>query len=174
MKKILPVLALFSLAIFSACKSTKYTPDKLPVRQIVWGDGGGFTGIETSCTLLENGQIFKQVGVEGSYSELKPIKSKDAKVLFDKVNSLQLFKLDIDKPGNLYYYLRQVTDHLDSRVTWGAGDYLPPQGLVSVYKELKDLARDREAVLTKKTNSSTAPANKKVEPDKPAEDATKW
>lgn len=174
MKKILPVLALFSLALFTACKSTKYTPDKFPIRQIVWGDGGGFAGIETSYTLLENGQIFKQIGVNGSFSELKSIKPKAAKVLFDKVNSLQLFKLDIDKPGNLYYYLRQVTDHLDSRVTWGAGDYLPPQGLVSVYKELKDLGRDREAILTKKTTTSTAPANKTKEDVKPTDDATKW
>lgn len=174
MKKILPVLALFSLAVFTACKSTKYTPDKFPIRQIVWGDGGGFAGIETSYTLLENGQIFKQVGVNGNYTELKPIKSREAKKLFDKVNSLQLFKLDIDKPGNLYYYLRQVTDHLDSRVTWGAGDYLPPQGLVSVYKELKGIVKNQEAIQSRKTEKSVAPANKNNETDKPTDDSTKW
>lgn len=116
------------LLLFSACKTTKYTPDKLPIRQIVFGDGGGFAGIETSYTLLENGQIFKQVGVEGPMQGLKSIKPKEAKALFDKVNSLQLFKLDMDKPGNMYYYLRQVTDHLDSRVTWGGRRLLAAAG----------------------------------------------
>ena len=174
MKNLLPVLALFSLAVLPACKVTKYTPDKLPIRQIVFGGGGGFAGIETSYTLLENGQIFKQVGMEGSFAELKPIKPKAAKALFDKVNSLQLFKLDIDKPGNMYYFLRQVTDHLDSRVNWGAGDYMPPQSLVSVYKELKDLAKDREAAKSKKSGTAAAPGEQKGKDVKPTDDATKW
>lgn len=174
MKNLLPAFALLALATLPACKTTKYTPDKLPIRQIVFGDGGGFAGIETTYTLLENGQIFKQVGINGSFTELKPIKPKAAKVLFDKVNSLQLFKLDIDKPGNLYYFLRQVTDHLDSRVNWGAGDYMPPQGLVSVYKELKDLVRDREAAKTKKSDSTANPDAKQGTDVKPADDATKW
>lgn len=169
MKKLLPVFASL-LLLLPACKVTKYTPEKLPVRQLVFGDGGGFAGIETSYTLLENGQIFKQVGVEGSFEELKSIKPKAAKALFDKVNSLQLFKLDIDKPGNLYYFLRQVTDNLDSRVTWGAGDYFPPQGLVMVYKELKTIVKDRQSA-----NSKTTKTTKTTDgPKKTEEENTKW
>ncbi len=174
MKNLLPILSLITLVILPACKTTKYTPEKFPVRQIIFGDGGGFAGIETSYTLLENGQIFKQVGVEGSYTELKPIKPKAAKELFDKVNSLQLFKLDIDQPGNMYYFLRQITDHLDSRVNWGAGDYMPPQGLVSVYKELKDLAKNREAAKVKSSANAATTGKNKDKPVKPADDSTKW
>jgi hypothetical protein len=177
MKKILPIAAMLTL-FFAACKTTKYSPDKFPIRQIVFGDGGGFAGIETSYTLLENGQLFKQAGVEGAYTELKAIKGKEAKVLFDKVNSLQLFKLDIDKPGNMYYFLRQVTDHLDSRVTWGAGDYMPPPGLVSVYRELKGIAKAQlEAAEGKpaKGNKAKPDAEKKPQPTpKPKEDNTGW
>jgi hypothetical protein len=171
MKKSLPLLALV-LLLFAACKVTRYAPDKLPVRQVVFGDGGGFAGIQTNYTLLENGQLFKQVGVEGPMTELKAIKPKQAKALFDKVNSLQLFKLDIEKPGNMYYYLRQITDHLDSRVTWGAGDYMPPEALVAVYKELKALTKDRETVTSKKSNSANP--NDKQDDTKPADDTTKW
>jgi hypothetical protein len=174
MKNLLPIIALITLVILPACKTTKYTPEKFPVRQIIFGDGGGFAGIETSYTLLENGQIFKQVGVEGSYTELKPIKPKAAKELFDKVNSLQLFKLDIDQPGNMYYFLRQITDHLDSRVNWGAGDYMPPPGLVSVYKELKDLAKNRETAKVKSSANAASNGEKKDKPVKPADDSTKW
>jgi hypothetical protein len=183
MKNSLHILAMM-LMLFTACKVTKHTPDKLPIRQLVFGDGGGFVGIETSFTLLENGQLFKQVGVEGAMEELKPIKPKAAKALFDKVNGLQLFKLDIDKPGNMYYFLRQVTDHLDSRVTWGAGDYLPPQGLVSTYKELKALTKEQQDATASKTGKSsklfgkkdkTKPAQKNAEPaPKPKEDSTGW
>ncbi|MBK9014592.1 MAG: hypothetical protein IPM82_11220 [Saprospiraceae bacterium] len=112
--------------------------------------------------------------MEGTFEELKSIKSKEAKLLFDKVNSLQLFKLDIEKPGNMYYFLRQVTDNLDSRVTWGAGDYMPPQGLVSVYKELKALTKDREAAKTKKSDKANAQKGKTDEEVKPTDNTTKW
>lgn len=171
MKKFLPVLAMM-LLFSQACKVAKYTPEKLPARQVVFGDGGGFVGIETSYTLLENGQLFKQVGVEGAFEELKSIKPKQAKAFFEKVNSLQLFKLDIEKPGNMYYFLRHVTDNLDSRVTWGAGDYLPPQALVSVYKELKALTKDRKAADNKPKTDTTPTGKKDIVP--PKEDKSGW
>ncbi len=171
MKKIIPILAMLTL-LFAACKTTKYTPEKFPIRQIAFGDGGGFAGIETSYTLLENGQIFKQVGVEGTYVELKAIKGKQAKEMFDKVNSLQLFKLDIDKPGNMYYFMRQVTDHLDSRVTWGAGDYMPPQSLVSVYRELKGIAKAQQEAAEAKPTKQKAKADKDKKSDAKKDDTT--
>ena len=87
------------------------------------------------------GQTLAVWGVpEGAYQELKSIKPKEAKVFFDKVASLQLYKMDIEKPGNLYYFMREVNESIDSRVTWGAGDYLPPKALVSTYRDLKDLS----------------------------------
>lgn len=158
--------------LLTACKTTRYTPEKFPVRQIVFGDGGGFAGIETSYTLLENGQIFKQVGVEGAYTELKAIKAKQAKELFDKVNSLHIFKLDIDKPGNMYYFLRQATDNLDSRVTWGAGDYMPPQGLVSVYRELKGIAKAQQDAAEAKPTKQKPKSDKDKKPDTKKDDTT--
>ena len=145
MKKIVPLLLLSAL-LFPFCKATKYTPDKLPAHQLIFGDGGGFAGIETSYTLLDNGQVFKQTGMSGAFQELKPIHRKQAKAFFEKANALHLYKLDIDKPGNLYYFIREITAQLDSKVTWGAGDYLPPQSLVFLYKDLATLVRDREVI----------------------------
>ncbi len=156
MKNIVPIIVL-AVLVFTQCKVVKYTPDKLPTKQILFGDGGGFAGIETSFTLLENGQIFKQVGTENSYKELKAINRKEAKVFFEKVASLQLYKMDIEKPGNLYYFLQEVNETIDSRVTWGAGDYLPPQGIIAVYKDLHKLAKEQEVV---KTNGKTIATNK--------------
>ncbi|MEO1257452.1 MAG: hypothetical protein AAFZ15_01600 [Bacteroidota bacterium] len=160
MKKLIPIIAC-SLLLFAHCKVVKYTPDKLPTKQIIFGDGGGFAGIETSYTLLENGQLFRQVDVEGAYQELKPIKPKEAKVFFDKVASLQLYKMDIEKPGNLYYFMREINESIDSRVTWGAGDYLPPKALVSTYRDLKGLS-DKQEVIEQRAKAAAA-AKKEAE-----------
>lgn len=145
MKKLLPLIA-FSILLFTQCKVVKYSPDKLPTKQIIFGEGGGFTGVESSFTLLENGQIFKQVGVESTYQELKSIKPKKAKGIFEKVNSLQLYKMDIERPGNLYYFLQEVNEAIDSRVTWGSGDYVPPASVIVIYKELKEIVAAQEVV----------------------------
>jgi hypothetical protein len=145
MKKLLP-LVFFSLFFFSQCKVVKYTPDKLPTQQIIFGEGGGFSGVETAYTLLENGQIFKQVGEERAYQELRPIKAKTAKSIFEKVNSLQLYKMDIERPGNLYYFLQEVNEAIDSRVVWGSGSYVPPPSVIVVYKELLEVVNKQEVV----------------------------
>lgn len=152
--------------LFSQCKVVKYTPDKLPTKQVIFGNGGGFAGIETSYILLENGQLFKQVGLEAPYQELKSIKPKEAKPFFEKVASLQLYKMDIEQPGNLYYFMREVNEAIDSRVTWGAGDYLPPKSLVSTYKDLKALASELDIIERK----AKAAATKKEEEKKDKKD----
>lgn len=169
MKKLLLVLLLFPL-LFLHCKVVKYTPDKLPVKQIVFGDGGGFANLETTYTLLENGQLFKRTGNDGKYEELSPMKPAEARVIFEKVASLQLYKLDIYKPGNLYYFLQDVNAKTDSRIVWGAGDFLPPKGVVSVFRDLYAATKTREIV----REGKTAVVKKETEEKEKETDAGKW
>lgn len=150
------------------CKVVKYSAEKLPVKQIIFGDGGGFAGIETSYILLENGQIFKKVGLGSNAQELVSIKQKQSKEIFEKIATIQLYKIDIHKPGNLYYFIQEVNEKTDSRATWGSGDYLPPQSLVNVHRELLSLARNQAILTTKKQEEKAAKIKK------PEEDKTKW
>jgi len=170
MKK-LSLFLFFSLLFFADCKVVKYTPDKLPDKQLIWGTGGGFAGIEITYTMLENGQIFRQTGVEGNYEELVPLKKKETAVYFEKLASLQLYKQDIDKPGNLYYFLQEITEAIDSRATWGAGDYLPPQSMAGLFRELYNLVKDRKTIKAAKAK----PKKEEKEPGKDKKkDDTKW
>ena len=173
MKKLLPIIA-FSVLLFNQCKVVRHSADKLPTKQIIFGDGGGFSGIETSYTLLENGQLFKQVGTDGPYQELKSIKPKEAKVFFGKVASLQLYKMDIEMPGNLYYFLREVNETIDSRVTWGAGDYLPPRALVSTYKDLQEFASRQEMIERKAKDAAIAKQESEKKEEKKEKEKTGW
>ncbi len=172
MMKSLLFFSVSALCFLSGCKIAKYTVDKLPSHQLIFGSGGGFSGLETTFILLENGQVFRQTGVDDVYEELKPIRRKKARDLFSKLSSLQLYKLDIENPGNMYYFLREVTDKLDSKVTWGAGDYLPPQALISLYKELSGLVKEKNAT---SAGTVTTPSGKKETKDKNEEnEVIKW
>ena len=84
MKLTLIAIALFAVAaIFTFCKNSKYTADNLPAEQIRFGKGGGFTGIEKSWTLLENGQVFEK-GPDGTLVALDSAKKKTAKILLNQ------------------------------------------------------------------------------------------
>ncbi|RMG86089.1 MAG: hypothetical protein D6714_04770 [Bacteroidetes bacterium] len=139
----------YSLLIFAAfaglffqCKSQKYTPETFPERQIIFGEGGGFSGVVTEYILLENGQLFKHSSLKpGEYEPLKRLKKKATKAIFDRLAELRLHKFDIDHPGNLYYFIRITDPEIDHTITWGAADYVLREEIMDFYKSLRNLLR---------------------------------
>lgn len=116
---LLSISLLACSTLFSFCKHTKYTPTTLPAKQLRWGNGGGFTGKETTYTLLENGQIFKREGAGALLVELEAAKKKNAKTLFETAETLGLSKLDFMHPGNIYSFIEVPEGEGSKRITWG-------------------------------------------------------
>jgi hypothetical protein len=142
MKLILLSIALLaSSMLFWFCKSTKHTLDNLPEQQLRWGSGGGFTGKETSFSLLENGQIFKFVGVSGEKMELKAIKAKTAKAMFDAVTSLELNNIELNDPGNMYYFVEMKSKESTHKITWGDDKNAADQKVKDFYRVLQQLTQ---------------------------------
>ncbi len=142
MKFILLSLTILATTILGiACKHPKYAADKLPEKQIRWGDGGGFVGKEKSHVLLENGQIFN-IDIMGKISEAPKTKGKTAKALFKKMESLNLAKMEFNHPGNIYSFLEFKDGDMVSRVVWGDKAY-------SVGKPVEDLFSNLNGLLSK-------------------------
>ena len=133
---------IFLLALTS-CKTTRYSFQNPPENTISFGDGGGFAGLETGFTLFENGQIFKH-NVPGDTIELKSIKKKEAKKHFEKFRQLRLAQLDIEQPGNLYYFIRFTTPDITHSITWGAADYNIRTDILDFYKSMREMVKDRK------------------------------
>lgn len=138
MKPILLIL-LASLAIagLSFCQSTRYTADQLPAKQIRWGSGGGFTGIESGYILLENGQLFKKEKNDGALTELPKAKRKTAENLFERCFTDQLLRMEYMKPRNTYYYLELADGNMVNRMSWAGED--GPEEALQLCKELNAL-----------------------------------
>jgi len=101
-----------------ACKQPKFAADKLPEKQIRWGNGGGFVGKEKSNILLENGQIFNR-DILGNTTEADKTKGKKAKALFKTIKALGLTQMEFNHPGNTYSFLEFQEGDMVSRVVWG-------------------------------------------------------
>ena len=138
--------SLILLVLLPACKPTQYSLSNPPENTISFGDGGGFAGIETGYTLLENGQLFRH-NVPGDTVELEAIKKKEAASLYETFKGLRLQQLDIEQPGNLYYFIKFTTSEITHGITWGAADYELRSDIMNYYKSLRQLVKNRKEIV---------------------------
>ncbi|MDX1941853.1 MAG: hypothetical protein SFU99_14930 [Saprospiraceae bacterium] len=127
------------------CKSQHYTSDNLPTQQLVFGDGGGFTGASTEYILLENGQIFKRYSLDNSMLEMGTVKKRQAKEMIKKVQALRLENMDIKQPGNLYYFLRYKNGDQEHQIIWGGESYQIDEKIATFYKDLTAMIKEVSA-----------------------------
>lgn len=136
--------ALFcTAALLCHCKNTEYTPANLPNEYLRFGDGGGFAGIETTYTLLENGQLFKHKSKGTDTLELSSCKRSIAKKLFEKAESLGLKQLEFMYPSNIYSFIEIVDDGKTNRIAWGDREHPVDEKISAFYDELRKLTFEK-------------------------------
>lgn len=113
--KIYVTLLLFGfVCLFSSCASTVKSPKDYKGGQLISGEGGGFTGIEYRYILLENGQMFSQLGAREEFTSLGKLDWKLTKQLYSLADQYGVDKKEVlNQPGNRYRFLE-----------WSSGDKL--------------------------------------------------
>ncbi|MCB0516300.1 MAG: hypothetical protein KDD49_09570 [Bacteroidetes bacterium] len=125
---------------FTSCKTKSYLPTNYPKRQLIFGGGGGFSGVESAYFLLENGQIFSQTGFDSTYVSLGKLKKKQVNPLFSKADTLSIDSLEMNAPGNMYYYLAyQMPDSSVHKITWGDPAQHIPENIKDFRNELMQI-----------------------------------
>lgn len=129
------------ICLFLGCKT--YSPGNLPDEQLIFGSGGGFTGMTKEYMLLKNGQLFVREGRAGSgeWKEMPEVEKGSAKALYRTWESNEMFKEDVREPGNRYYFLTMKKDSLEYRQSWGASGYQPEESLQSLYQRAMELVK---------------------------------
>ncbi len=119
-----------------SCKTQYETPYEYEGAMITIGTGGGFTGQTREYTLLDNGQVFGNLQKDMVYMGPK-LKKNATKQMFRLYHELQLDTLYIDKPGNMYHYLKYKDSGSSHEIKWGAYDANPPKELGIYFANLK-------------------------------------
>ncbi|MDX2247111.1 MAG: hypothetical protein SF052_10065 [Bacteroidia bacterium] len=134
--------SLVFLALMGACKSPDYQPDTYPDSQIIFGSGGGFSGMVSSYILLEDGRLFDKAPTSEAFSRLKKVNRKSARQLFDQLTQMKESGTTLDAPGNLYYFIELKEAQSESyKLTWGDGGSPAPEAVVAFYQTLMDATR---------------------------------
>lgn len=144
MKYLIPALVLLSIFVFQHCKSTQYTPEDYPARQIVFGSGGGFAGTYNHFYLFENGQLFKNSSTNPNFVKVKTIKKKQVSQLFDNYDNLHFENIKINDPGNMSFYVEFKTKDKSHKMLWGGNNKTIDPNVKTVYDILMKYSRVEE------------------------------
>lgn len=121
----------------TSCFLTRYTPDKLPLKRLEFGQGGGVSGAVKEYTVLPNGQVFVHNSLDNYYLELERIKPRTFKRAWHTLDSLRVLKYDFYFPGNVYAFLRLSDEEVEHEITWDPYGYRQPEkGFLQVYEQL--------------------------------------
>ena len=138
-------VALLCAALLAGqCKHPKYTAQTLPEDRLLFGQGGGFTGIETTYILLENGQLFKFTSKGQEPEELPAAPRKQGKRLFEAAEKLGLLETDFSYPGNMYSFIEYQDDGQKRRIAWGDLEHPVEQKIKDFYDQLNQLVNQKK------------------------------
>lgn len=131
------LLSFLTCLLFWSCKTKTYTLENLPKNQVIFGEGGGFTGQYTHWLLLNNGQLFSKKGFsDGDYVEVGTLKKSLAKKLYKATNDLDIHKMIEQAPGNYNYELSIQKDTVNYTCKWSNPKDVDA-AIVNTYKELR-------------------------------------
>lgn len=147
--KLNSVLILLLLTItFSACsifkkgdkkeKDTSATSTK-PVdfksmTEMVFGWGGGFTGMVDEYRLAKDGTL-----MQGDEMK-KKVDPKTMKVILGLFKKINFAKTKLNDPGNLYYFIAAKAGNNEQKLIWNDQTPLPPE-VKAAYDELIKLTK---------------------------------
>jgi hypothetical protein len=138
--RILAILC-FILA-FISCKTIKYSADKLPEKQLIFGSEGGFTGFGSEFILCENGQIFKRSIASNLTEEIKISKKSEVKKLFKFAFEQSWINKEYQNPGNFSSFILFKDKYTQHKFIWSNTDTL-------INPAIKSLAMDAKKIITK-------------------------
>ena len=129
------LIGLFSL-MGMTCKLTHYNPELYKKPVILFGEGGGFSGKETTYVLIKKGYLFKKVGSAEEYELVRTVPVESCQSIFKKVKALSPAMLKTQQAGNMYQFMEVEVEKETYRMVWGnEGKPVDPE-LKALYKEL--------------------------------------
>jgi len=131
MKNLVFVFILF-IIITSSCASHRIL-SQYESTEIVFGDGGGFTGQVNEYTLSTDGTITFAKSIEGDTVVLTTVGKKTAGKIYKMFSESGIDTLDFKHPGNKYYFIKERKDGIKHEVIWGDPNYAVPSQIENLY-----------------------------------------
>lgn len=134
------LLSLFIISLFASCSSSgKLTSDSNSQR-LIFGNGGGFTGIYTTYELFEDGNVFILLP-DNTLQPLKKIRKKKARELFSQADKLKIAQPEFNHPGNMTWFITIQANGMITEYKWGDANNSVPNEIEDLYDQLNTIVK---------------------------------
>ena len=125
-----------AMCCLSACRTTYMVSQN---KVLVFGSGGGITGMVTTYLLTADGKLYT-MATQGTKTLLKEkIRAIEVNELFEEAKQLKDPKMQCNRPGNMYYFLYIFNQDSNPDCMWGENGFTPSAEVLELYNELMEL-----------------------------------
>jgi hypothetical protein len=109
---------LFLLFVYS-CGKKNITPLNYSGKIIEFTNGGGFTGAFSSIFLQEDGKLYRNGLSDTSFIKIGHLDMTLVKQIFNNYEKLGLENIQLNEPGNRYFYITMKSNGKSHKIQWG-------------------------------------------------------
>lgn len=135
MSKLLNIIILTAVIIFDCSGSGLKKDNSISSDfKVVFGSGGGFTGLYNGYTIKKDGSVFKWGGrfVEENPHKIGVIKKKKIVTIMKKIREIDFFNMDLEKVGNMNRIIVVNENGKKHRINWPVNQ--ENQNVVELYE----------------------------------------
>lgn len=129
-------LLLFMLAfsLLYTCKTERLMPGNTSSPYIIVGNGGGFTGMQTSYCLMKDGSVFQIGDNDTTFNFMFKISKDLTTQLFSSYDQLGFKNFQLNDPGNRYFYIEYKDRGINHKILWNSNS--PNTKNLKIYHDL--------------------------------------
>lgn len=133
-----PIFLLFS----SSCRAPVLDVTAEKESYIVFGEGGGFAGLESRAAMTRNGLLFSYEPEGSTYRHIGAISRDDASQIFSVLEGMNIASMDVQAPENTYRFLEWKAKEGTNRLVWKKISSEGVKNLDIIYQLLKKHQRE--------------------------------
>jgi hypothetical protein len=118
MNNLLGLILLLTTMAGVSCQTKQLAGNPLTDRSLVFGRGGGVTGIERTWILMDNGQVLKQEVIGANPAPVGKISASKARLLFNKADEALYGETNLTEVGNTYSFIGLQDSSRSARLVW--------------------------------------------------------
>lgn len=122
-------ISVLGMLVFTHCHVKNNTAKGYET--ILFGSGGGFTGMVKSYRLDSKGILVS----EKDNQTIRTVSSRKFKEINKKLDEAGALDISFNQPGNFYYFLEVSKNGKTNRITWSDQNKAPAP-IVNIYKDL--------------------------------------
>jgi hypothetical protein len=134
------LFSLFIFMLFASCSSSGKVTTNQDGKQLIFGSGGGFTGIYTSYELYENGEVFTLLP-DSTLKPIKKLRKKQACAIFEQAGKLKIAQPAFNHPGNMTWFIKYQADGAITEYKWGDANVSVPTEIKDFYNQLNTIVK---------------------------------